>query len=331
MATISRRGERQWQAKIRRKGVAAANTFETKARAEAWARQIEADIDAGRFQPGRIEAERTTLKEALERYLSEKVPLKKGVKQTTGLVRYWLGTSLAARSLASIRASEIAAWRDQFLKQRSPQTVVHYLNLLSNVFTVAGSEWGMESLANPVGKVKKPTLPRGRDRRLAPDEEAVLLAACDASKSKWLGTMVRLALETAMRQGEFVGLAWDDVNLDRRTIFLRETKNGSSRTVPLSSRAVEVLRSWQATTGGKGKLFDIEVGRAVSHAFLAVCRKAKLPDLHFHDLRHEATSRFFEKTSLRDMQIAMITGHRSMEMLKRYAHIRAEELAKELG
>ncbi len=71
---------------------------------------------------------------------------------------------------------------------------------------------------------------------------------------------------------------------------------------------------------------SIEVGRAVNHAFLAVCRKAKLHDLHFHDLRYEATSRFFEKTSLRDMQIAMITAHRSMGMLKRYAHIRAEEL-----
>lgn len=121
--------------------------------------------------------------------------------------------------------------------------------------------------------------------------------------------MVRRALETAIRQSEFVGLTWDDVNLDRRTIFLREIKNGSSHTVPLSSRAIDVLRTWQATTGGKGKLFDIEVGRAVSH---------------------EATSRLFEKTGLCDMQIAMITGHHSMEMLKRYAHMRAEKLVKAL-
>lgn len=331
MATVSKRGDRQWQAKVRRKGHVASATFETKARAEAWARQIESDIDAGRFHPGRLEAEKVTLAEALDRYLVERVPLKKGIKQNTGIVKAWRGWKLAGRSLAAIRASDVSAWRDEKLKEAAPQTVVHHLNLLSNLYNVAASDWGMESLINPVSRIKKPTLPSGRDRRLSAEEEPVLLAACDTSLSKWLGPMVRLAMATAMRQGEMVDLMWSDIDLDRRTAVLRETKNGTTRTVPLSSAALEVLRGLAAEARGNGKVFDIQVGRAVTHAFAKGCKIAGIEGLHFHDLRHEATSRLFERTDLRDIEIASITGHKTMEMLKRYAHLRAGDLADRLG
>src|SRR5438270_8651032 len=103
MASIVRRGERQWQARVRRRLIQAGATFETKARAVAWARQVEAEIDAGRFQYGRREAERTTLHAALDRYLTEIVPRKKGISQNTGIVRAWQSAPLAKKSLAVIR------------------------------------------------------------------------------------------------------------------------------------------------------------------------------------------------------------------------------------
>lgn len=332
MASITKRGERQWQAKVRRKGVSVSATFETKVRAQAWARDTENEIEAGRFHPGQREAEKMTLHAALDRYLAERVPLKKGIKQNTGIVRAWQRSPLAMRSLAAIRGSDIAAWRDEKQKEAGPQTVVHHLNLLSNLYNVAASDWGMESLVNPVSRVKKPALPRGRERRLLADEEDRLLAACAASKSRWLLPMVRLALATAMRQGELVGLTWADVDLAQRTITLRETKNGTTRTVPLSSAALEVLRGLESErVADDDRLFGIEVGRAVSHAFSKAAKAAGLDDLHFHDLRHEATSRLFERTDLRDVEIASITGHKTMEMLKRYAHLRAGDLADRLG
>lgn len=331
MATIGKRGERQWQAKIRRKGLTTSATFENKARAEVWARKVESEIDAGRFNPGQIEAGRVTLHRALERYLAERVPLKKGIKQNTGIVRAWQSSDLAQRPLATIRGSDIAAWRDEKLKSAGPQTVVHHLNLLSNLFNIAASDWGMESLPNPVARVKKPTLPNGRNRRLTPEEEARLLHECDQSRSRWLGPMVRFAMATAMRQGELVGLRWSDVNLSRRTAILRETKNGSSRTVPLSTAALTVLRELGPKVGDDEPIFGPQVGRAVTHAFAKVCAAAELNDLRFHDLRHEATSRLFERTDLRDIEIASITGHKTMEMLKRYAHLRAGDLADRLG
>ena len=292
---------------------------------------LEGSIDARRFNPGSLEADRVSLHAALQRYLQERVPLKKGVKQNTGIVRSWQRSKLSAFPLSAIRGSDIAEWRDQKLKEVGPQTVVHHLNLLSNLYNVAASDWGMESLLNPVRRVSKPALPTGRNRRLTEQEEVELLRACDASRSPWLGTMVRLAIETAMRQGELVDLSWEDIDLGRRVILLRETKNGTARTVPLSARALEVLRSLAKGRPTAGRAFDIQVGRAVTHAFAKACEVAGIEDLRFHDLRHEATSRLFERTDLRDIEIAGVTGHKTMEMLKRYAHLRAVNLVERLG
>jgi integrase len=134
-----------------------------------------------------------------------------------------------------------------------------------------------------------------------------------------------------MRQGELVGLMWADIDFERRTAILRETKNGTTRSVPLSSTAQAVLRPLALAANGVGAVFAIEVGRAVTHAFAKACTKAGIENLHFHDLRHEATSRLFERTDLRDIEIASITGHKTMAMLQRYAHLRASDLANRLG
>ena len=144
--------------------------------------------------------------------------------------------------------------------------------------------------------------------------------------------MVRLArLPRRCGRARLVGLSWSDVDLERRTATLRETKNGTTRTVPLSSAAIAVLRQLASKRDGDGPVFELQVGRAVTHAFAKATEKAKIENLHFHDLRHEATSRLFERTDLRDIEIASITGHKTMEMLKRYAHLRASDLADRLG
>jgi integrase len=172
-------------------------------------------------------------------------------------------------------------------------------------------------------------VPKGRERRLGRGEEQRLIEACDRSASVWLGPLVRLALATAMRQGELVGLTWRQVKLADRTILLTDTKNGETRTVPLSTAAIQVLCSIHTTPADK--VFGIRTGRAISHAFAKACRLAGIADLRFHDLRHEGTSRLFENTDLRDVEIASITGHKTMEMLKRYAHLRATFLVTRLG
>ncbi len=184
----------------------------------------------------------------------------------------------------------------------------------------------MEALSNPAELVRKPKLPRGRDRRLVGDEDERLLNACRALNPE-LAAIVTLAIETAMRQGEIMGLTWDKVNLAQRTTTLDDTKNGERRVVPLTTRALQTLRDMPRNLDGRVWTYTPEGMRA---SYNKAVKKAGIEGLTFHDLRHEATSRLFEK-GLNPMQVAAITGHKNMQMLKRYTHLKPEDLVKLIG
>jgi integrase len=331
MATIRRRDSDHWQVKIRRKGVRQSATFRNFAQAEQWARKIESEIDSNRIYPGLSDARATSLAEALEQYAIKKAPAKKGHAQALSIIKRWKASSLAQRPLSDIRAADIANHRDELAKSLSAQSIRHHLNLLSHLYRIAAKEWGYESLANPVAIVEKPRLPQGRDRRLKDGEEQRLLAACDESRSHWLGAFVRIALLTAMRQGEIVNLEWQDVDLKEGSLIVRDPKNSERRTVPLSPDAQTIFRKLRPSARAEGRIFQIDTGHAVTHAFGKVCRDHGFSNLRFHDLRHEATSRLFENPKLRDAQIAMITGHKTPAMLWRYTHLRVKDLVKLLA
>jgi integrase len=146
-------------------------------------------------------------------------------------------------------------------------------------------------------------------------------------RNPYLLPIVRLAIETAMRQGELVSMHWTHTDLKRRTIFLAHTKNGDSRTVPLSTDAVAVLSALPYDINGH--VFPGVTTESIKKAFIRATRRAGIEDLHFHDLRHEATTRLFER-GLNIMEVATITGHKDLRMLRRYTHLKAEDLAKRL-
>jgi integrase len=228
------------------------------------------------------------------------------------------------------------------------QTVKHELGLLQRALKMAVMEWGIALPGGiPTAMVKKPALPAARDRRLVDDEEQRLLDACANAQTSWLLPVVIVAIETAMRAGEILetwkylndaegnkvktkvsnGLQWSDVDLKKRTAHLPKTKNGEARTVPLSSRAVATLEALPRNLDGR--VFGVTY-EGIHQSYVRACRRAAIKDLRFHDLRHEATSRLFEK-GLNPMQVAAITGHKTLQMLKRYTHLGAEDLAKLLG
>lgn len=325
MASFNKRGPYQWQVKIRRKGFSLqSKTFESEGDAKKWARMVESEMDRGVFV-SQAEAEKTTLKEALERYGREITPGEKGAKQESSRINIVSASDLAPRFLASIRGADVAKYRDERLKSRSPITVNNELILLSHLFTVARKEWGMEGLKNPVSDIRKPKHPPGRDRRLRPGEEEKLMKTLPPD----LRPLLIIALETAMRLGELQEMRWENVDLTRRTVFLPETKNGDSRTVPLSSVAVGTLRKIPQHIS-EPQVFPFSSTSTTSHRFHDAVTAAGLTDLRFHDLRHEATSRLFEK-GLNPMEVASITGHKTLQMLKRYTHLKAEDLAAKLG
>jgi integrase len=307
MATFRKRGPYQWQAQVRKKGYPLqTKTFDTKAAAETWARATEYEMDQGLFV-SRAEAESTTLGELLQRYLEEVTPLKKGAGPEAARIRALLRHKLANRYVAGIRGVDIARYRDERLRKVCPGTAKRDLVILSHLFEVARKEWGIH-VYNPVRDIKLPPHAKARNPFLLP--------------------IVRLALETAMRQGELVSLCWEHIDLKRQIAHLPDTKNGEARTVPLSSAAIGVLRSLPRSL--HGQVFPGLTTEAVKRAFIRAVRRAGIKDLRFHDLRHEATTRLFEK-GLNIMEVASITGHKDLRMLRRYTHLKAEDLARKLG
>lgn len=347
-----------WQVKIRRKGYPAqSRTFDRKVDAETWARSVENEMDRGVFV-SRAEAESTTLKDALDRYEREVTPRKRGAEQEGYRIRALLTETITARTLAGIRGAEVAKLRDaELARGLAPSSVMKTLALLSHLFETARKEWGIE-VDNPVKKISKPKVNNARERRLSAKEWRYLEAALDdpgdavkASdgnrRNRWTPQIARWAVETAMRQGEILALDWAHVDLVKRTAHLPETKNGTTRTVPLSSTAVALIQpDGNVKQLRKGKVFPTTASalkqsftRAVARGrriYLTDCEKAGvdpendfLEDLTFHDLRHEATSRLAEKLQMHELM--RVTGHKDTRMLARYYHPRAEDLAKKLG
>ncbi|MDA8118621.1 MAG: site-specific integrase, partial [Gammaproteobacteria bacterium] len=237
---------------------------------------------------------------------------------------------IARRSLASIKGSDIATFiRGRQAEGLGANAIRLDLALLSHVFTVAGSAWGMESLGNPVKRIRgqRPKLPGGRTRRLVDDEHRRLIEAAAKDQGGEIGPIITWAIETAMRRSEIAAMRWDHLDRRARVLLIPETKTGTPRRVPLSTAALGVLDGLPRRIDGRvwGMRPD-----SISQAFERVCKAAGVEGLTFHDLRHEATSRLFEK-GLNPMEVAAITGHKTLQMLKRYTHLRAEDLVGRLG
>jgi len=318
-------GKRVWQAHVRRRGYPPqVRTFDKKADAQAWAAGIESEM-ARRVFVSHAEAESTTLNDLLTRYEREIAPAKRGAQIERIRLAHFRKHPLARRSIASIRGVDIASWRDGRLKDVSPATVGREMNILGHVFETARKEWGL-AITNPVRDIRRPSAPNARDRRLVGDEETRLLAAA-ATYSGEIGPIITWAIETAMRRGEIAAMRWEYMDRKSRVLLVPETKTGTPRRVPLSSRALAVLDGLVRRIDGR--VWGMRP-HSISQAFERVCSVAGIKGLTFHDLRHEATSRLFEK-GLNPMQVAAITGHRTLQMLKRYTHLRAEDLVELIG
>jgi integrase len=207
---------------------------------------------------------------------------------------------------------------------------VRELNTLSHAIETALREWGLWLPRNPVKMVRRPSVPQGRKRRLEDGEEARLLAACDRGRTPLLKQLVILAVESGMRRGELLGLRWEHVHLAKRIVHIPLTKNGDSRDVPLSRRATDTLMALSKHKQPGAELVFPMSGNSVRLAFERLRTRAKMPDFHFHDLRHEAITRLFER-GLNIAEVSAISGHKELRMLQRYTHLRAADLVARLG
>ena len=324
MASIRARSNK-WQARIIRKAhPTIAKTFLTRQDAEKWARSVEIEIDRSTYI-NKSYAEKTQFKEILQKYLNDVAPNMRSAYNQAIRVRKLMKHPIAEVNMAQLSPKHIADYRDERLKVNKPNTVIRELAILSSVINHARREWEL-NIINPVTMIKKPSSTPGRNRLLN-DEELHRLYIQLEKINSWYKPLVEFALESAMRRGELMSLLWVHVDFEKSVAFLPITKNGDSRYVPLSRKAIRILKLLPRDI--EGRVFPLNKG-TVSIFFLKAARRAKIEDIHFHDLRHMAITRLASVFS-NPMELAAISGHKSLSMLKRYTHFKAEDLVKKLN
>lgn len=327
MASIRFRSNK-WQARVSRKGQQAlVKTFHSKEDAQKWARSIEAQWDKGTFTDQSL-AEGMTFKELIERYMTEVTPTLRGAKPDLIRLTAISRKPIAKLNLLALTPQRISEYRDQRLKEVAPATVIRELAYFSSIINHARREWSI-NISNPVMMVKKPSGPQGRSRTLDGAELEKLLEQLKpiGRKSIWMAPLVQLAIETAMRRGELLSLRWEHMDLAHRTAHIELTKNGEARTVPLSSKAVEILLKLPRSIDGR--VFPV-THEVVSQAFNRARKQAGVENIRFHDLRRTAITRLAEKLP-NVVELSAVSGHKSLAMLKRYYHPNPQQLALKLG
>ncbi len=327
MATLRKRSNGRWQARVRKANQSITKTFINKADAERWAKQVEVEMQKGSYT-NLVLTERTTFAEIIERYITEVLPTMRGGKADYIRLKALARRPIAKLNMVALTPQKIAQHRDERLKEVAPATVIRELSYFSSIITYARKEWGI-NINNPVALVARPKNPQGRIRILDATETNSLFEALKPTgrRSIWMLPLVRLALETAMRRSELLGLRWEHIDPGRRTIFLELTKNGTSRTVPLSTHAIQILTEMPRNIDGR--VFPI-THEVVSQAFNRARKQAGIKDVRFHDLRHMAITKLAEKLP-NLIELSAVSGHKSLTILKRYYHPSAEQLAEKLG
>jgi integrase len=324
MASIRFRTNK-WQCRIQRQGFPIlSKAFDTKEDALRWSRGIERSMDLGEYTAA--ETTQTTLADLLDRYEKEVTPSKRGAPQEKYRLAVIRRDKIASLNAKSITSAEVAAFRDRRLATVKPITVLHDLCTLSAVFEHARLEWSFP-IPNPVKGIRKPSMGQGRERRLNGDEEQKLLTELLNCRSTWIAPLFQFSIETACRRSEALKLKWADVDLGKRIAVLRGTKNGDNRIIPLSGKVVQVLSAMPRDL--KGYVFPVPMP-TVRSAFEHACERGNIKDLRWHDLRHEAVSRLHER-GLSTVEVASISGHKTLACLARYSHMKVERLAEKLA
>jgi integrase len=347
MATITKRVGKtgtKYHVKIRLTGYPAQSaSFDRLTDARDWASDTEADMRAGRhFKTS--EAKRHTFDDVVERYSREvATTIPKEWPHRKKHLEWWQG-HLGCYTLADLTPALIGEVRGKLQagamadgsqgykttadgkkvpKLRSNATVIRYMAALSAALGTARREWQwLED--NPVEKVSKPALPRGRVRFLSDDERAALLTACQSSESPLLYPATVLAISTGMRQGEMMALKWKDVDLGRGRATLHETKNGEVRVVAIAGHALELLQNLAEVRRLDSQyIFPSKDGKApadLRSAWRVAVKRAKLADFRWHDLRH-TTGSYLAMNGASLLEIAAVLGHKTLQMVQRYSHL----------
>jgi integrase len=320
MATYQERGDRV-RALIRIKGhKPVSKTFRTKTLAKQWATKTEAAmLDGDHFNPGK-----TSVRKLIERYLKEEDTDRWTYNRLARLNREekWVDLPLSDCQDA------IALWVERRRKKVKANSVLREASVLSKVFSHAMKRWRVKLRVNPMRDIDKPTKDKARNRRVKQSEIDAIWGHFGRHEPTiqrhYIPWMFEFACETGMRLGELTKLRWEDVNPEERWVYVLPSKNGDDRNGLLTVRAVELLAGLPRNLE---RVFPTNVG-SVGTEFRRALKELGLSDLHFHDSRHEATSRLAKWLSV--LELARVVGHRDLKSLMTYYNPTPAELAAKL-
>jgi integrase len=315
----------KWQVQVRRAGSRpVSRSFLVLKHAEAWARQMEVRADRCELPSDPRALQEVTLGQLVERYRDTVSVKKRGYAAERVVLSAFLRHPLCRKRLSEIRPEDFACYRDQRLEVVGASTLKRQFAPLHNMFELARDEWELPLRENPLAKVRVKSPQQRRERRLKSGEMTKLVAATRSCRNSAILPIILFALETGMRRAEIINLRWEHVDREARSLLIPQAKNGHARILPLTKEAERILNSVPVASD---RVFSLTTN-AFRLAWDRVRGRAGITDLHFHDLRHEAISRFFEK-GLNVPEVALISGHRDARMLFRYTHpIRAEIMRK---
>ena len=327
---LKRKGKKKtsYRVLVQRKGFKhLIKSFSTLTDAKKWARAVERKLDTGDYADY-SEASKLLLGDILKRYISENKHRKlRSYKMFEYRIKILLKDTLSDINLLRLSSKHVAEFRDRKLLEVGNATFNKYLSLISVVIETARQDWGIYLPVNPCRLIKREKEPNPRDRVLNDNEYSDLLRACSTSMNRYLKPIVLFAMETAMRKGELLQLRYKNINFEKRTLLIPLTKTGKPRTIPLSTKAIEILRSMPRRLDGK--VFPLTVD-SLRNSFDIAKKRARITGFRFHDIRRMACSSLFEKGfSVPEVQI--FSGHRTSSiLLSTYTKLDAEKIANKL-
>jgi len=327
MASIQKRGN-TFRVRISRRPLPAiTKTFLNRSEAVLWAKETEAQLHLGIYEatPSQSPTSSAMFSELAEYYINHHSIYKKSGKTEAGILRI-LSRRWKDLEIQKVGKTEVLNLRDDLLKQeRSHDTINHYFNAISNLFQAASEERDLEVI-NPMKTVRRMSPAAGRTRRVDTAAEQTLLRACRTLSKPLLGSIIEFAIQTGMRRSEIMGLLWSDIDLKKRIAYLHVTKNGEARKVPLTQAAVRILSDLDKHASGKVFPMTLTCLRSQFETVIQFAQRNwsghgnnPFEGLRFHDCRHEALSRLSD-AGLNAIELAHISGHKTLGQLKRYTH-----------
>ena len=300
MASI-RKHRDKWQVQIRRSGSPpASKSFINRKDAENWARQTEVQIDQKCLPHDPRRLQHYTLGELVVRYRETVTPTKRAARNETIVLNAFLRHPICSKKLSHLTQEDFAAYRDERLKQVKAYSVKRMLSPIQNLFEVARKEWGIPIRENPVSKLKFSYVSNRRERRLRAGELELIIKASNKTQNKLILPIVLLALQRGLRRSEILAATWSDLDVANRALIVPKSKNGHARTIPLTRGAIALLHGLKGerpTNKDREERIFPTTANALKMAWDRLLRMAGIEGLHFHDLRHEAISHFFELSS----------------------------------